>query len=667
MLSAIVFLPLIGFLIAGLFGKLLGHRPVEVITTSFVGIAAVLSWIVFVQTGFGHGEVAEAVEHSGLMSLVGTAGNGHAYERVQVLHWISSGDFTVDWAFRLDTLTAVMLVVVNSVSALVHLYSIGYMSHDEHRSRFFAYLSLFTFAMLMLVTSDNLLQMFFGWEGVGVASYLLIGFWYKKSSANAAAMKAFIVNRVGDFGYLLGIFGVFVLFGSAEFEVIFNEASEYADTTFMFLGMEVHALTTICLLLFMGAMGKSAQFLLHTWLPDAMEGPTPVSALIHAATMVTAGVFLVARMSPIFEYAPNALAFVTFIGGTTAIFAATVGLVQNDIKRVIAYSTCSQLGYMFVALGVGAYSVGIFHLFTHAFFKALLFLGAGSVIHAVSNEQDMRRMGGLWKHIPFTYAMMIIGTIALTGFPYTAGYFSKDAVIEAAFAAGDGVARYAFWMTVLAAMLTSFYSWRLIFMTFHGTPRASADVMSHVHESPYVMTIPLALLAVGALLAGIVFEHSFAYEDGFHHFFREAIFMLPTNDILHALHEVPQWVIRSPLVMMILGFLLAYWMYIRSPHMPAQLAERHDILYRFLLNKWYFDELYDMIFVRPAQWLGRLFWKGGDGKIIDGVGPNGIAARVIDVTNRVVKLQTGFVYHYAFAMLIGVAALITYFVFASGV
>ncbi|MFN3169103.1 MAG: NADH-quinone oxidoreductase subunit L [Hyphomicrobiales bacterium] len=646
MLSAIVFLPLIGFLIAGLFGKLLGDRPVEIITTSFVGIGAVLSWIVFIQTGFG---------------------DVHGHERVQVLHWISSGDFTVDWAFRLDTLTAVMLVVVNSVSALVHLYSIGYMSHDEHRARFFAYLSLFTFAMLMLVTADNLLQMFFGWEGVGVASYLLIGFWYKKASANSAAMKAFIVNRVGDFGYLLGIFGVFVLFGSAEFDVIFNEASQYADTTFNFLGMEVHALTTICLLLFMGAMGKSAQFLLHTWLPDAMEGPTPVSALIHAATMVTAGVFLVARMSPIFEYAPAALAFVTFIGGTTAIFAATVGLVQNDIKRVIAYSTCSQLGYMFVALGVGAYSVGIFHLFTHAFFKALLFLGAGSVIHAVSNEQDMRRMGGLWKHIPFTYAMMIIGTIALTGFPYTAGYFSKDAVIEAAFAAGDGVARYAFWMTVLAAMLTSFYSWRLIFLTFHGTPRASADVMSHVHESPKVMTIPLALLAVGALLAGIVFEHSFVYEDGFHHFFREAIFMAETNDILHALHEVPQWVIRSPLVMMILGFLLAYWMYIRSPHMPAQLAERHDILYRFLLNKWYFDELYDMIFVRPAQWLGRLFWKGGDGKIIDRMGPDGIAARVVDITNRVVKLQTGFVYHYAFAMLIGVAALITYFVFAAGV
>lgn len=667
MLSAIVFLPLIGFLIAGLFGKLLGDRPVEIITTSFVGIGAVLSWIVFIQTGFGHGEVAEAVEHSGLMSLMGTSGNGHAYERVQVLHWISSGDFTVDWAFRLDTLTAVMLVVVNSVSALVHLYSIGYMSHDEHRARFFAYLSLFTFAMLMLVTADNLLQMFFGWEGVGVASYLLIGFWYKKASANSAAMKAFIVNRVGDFGYLLGIFGVFVLFGSAEFDVIFNEASQYADTTFNFLGMEVHALTTICLLLFMGAMGKSAQFLLHTWLPDAMEGPTPVSALIHAATMVTAGVFLVARMSPMFEYAPAALAFVTFIGGTTAIFAATVGLVQNDIKRVIAYSTCSQLGYMFVALGVGAYSVGIFHLFTHAFFKALLFLGAGSVIHAVSNEQDMRRMGGLWNKIPFTYAMMIIGTIALTGFPYTAGYFSKDAVIEAAFAGGDGIARYAFWMTVIAAALTSFYSWRLIFLTFHGKSRMSADVESHVHESPYVMTIPLALLAVGALLAGIVFEHSFVYEDGFHHFFREAIFMAETNDILHALHEVPQWVIRSPLVMMILGFLLAYWMYIRSPHMPAQLAERHDILYRFLLNKWYFDELYDMIFVRPAQWLGRLFWKGGDGKIIDRIGPDGIAARVVDVTNRVVKLQTGFVYHYAFAMLIGVAALITYFVFAAGV
>lgn len=649
MLSAIVFLPLIGFLIAGLFGRLLGHRPVEIITTSLVGLAAALSWVVFIQTGFGH------VDSHGL-----------AYERVQVLQWISSGDFTVDWAFRLDTLTAVMLVVVNSVSALVHLYSIGYMSHDEHRARFFAYLSLFTFAMLMLVTADNLLQMFFGWEGVGVASYLLIGFWYKKASANAAAMKAFIVNRVGDFGYLLGIFGVFVLFGSVEFSAIFEAAPEMANATFMFLGMEVHALTTICLLLFMGAMGKSAQFLLHTWLPDAMEGPTPVSALIHAATMVTAGVFLVARMSPLFEFAPNALAFVTFIGATTAIFAATVGLVQNDIKRVIAYSTCSQLGYMFVAMGVGAYSVGIFHLFTHAFFKALLFLGAGSVIHAVSSEQDMRRMGGLWRQIPFTYVMMIIGTIALTGFPYTAGYFSKDAVIEAAYAAGMGIPRYAFWLLVIAAALTSFYSWRLIFLTFHGTPRASADVMSHVHESPKVMTIPLAVLAVGALLAGIIFEHSFVYEEGFEHFFREAIFMAEGNTILHALHEVPWWVIRSPLVMMILGFLTAYIFYIRSPHVPGQLAARHDIAYRFLLNKWYFDELYDLIFVRPAQWFGRLFWKGGDGAIIDRLGPDGIAARVVDVTNRVVRLQTGYVYHYAFAMLIGVAALITYFVFSAG-
>ena len=648
MLSAIGFLPLIGFLIAGLFGRLLGHRPVEIITTSLLGIAAILSWIVFFQTGFG--------EHDA---------HGHTYERVQVLHWISSGTFTVDWAFRLDTLTAVMLVVVNSVSALVHLYSIGYMSHDEHRARFFAYLSLFTFAMLMLVTADNLLQMFFGWEGVGLASYLLIGFWYKKASANSAAMKAFIVNRVGDFGYLLGIFGIFVLFDSVEFSTIFEMAPEMADATFNFLGLEVHALTACCLLLFMGAMGKSAQFLLHTWLPDAMEGPTPVSALIHAATMVTAGVFLVARMSPLYEFAPNALAFITFIGGTTAIFAATVGLVQNDIKRVIAYSTCSQLGYMFVALGVGAYTVGIFHLFTHAFFKALLFLGAGSVIHAVSNEQDMRRMGGLWKLIPFTYVMMIIGTIALTGFPYTAGYFSKDAVIEAAYAAGPGVANYAFWMTVFAAALTSFYSWRLIFMTFHGTPRASADVMSHVHESPYVMTIPLALLAFGALAAGIVFEHSFAYEDGVEHFFRESIFIAQGNEILHDLHYVPQWVIRSPLVMMILGFVMAYWFYIRTPSLPGQLAARHDILYRFLLNKWYFDELYDLIFVRPAKWLGRVLWKGGDGRVIDGIGPNGIAARVIDVTNRVVKIQTGFVYHYAFAMLIGVAALITYFVFAA--
>ena len=508
MYHAIVFLPLIGFLLAGLFGKSLGARGSEIVSTLLLIVSALLSWIAF---------FAFAYSDSTPLSI-------------PVLQWISSGGLNVNWAFRIDTLTVVMLVVVNSVSALVHTYSIGYMHHDPHRPRFFAYLSLFTFAMLMLVTSDNLLQMFFGWEGVGLASYLLIGFWFRKPSANAAAIKAFVVNRVGDFGFALGIFGVFVLFGTIEFETIFANASAVAadeKTVFEFLGYKLgssDALTVVCLLLFMGAMGKSAQFLLHTWLPDAMEGPTPVSALIHAATMVTAGVFLVARMSPVFEFSMTALTVITFFGATTAFFAATVGLVQNDIKRVIAYSTCSQLGYMFAALGVGAYGAAIFHLFTHAFFKALLFLGAGSVIHAVSDEQDMRRMGGLRKHIPKTFYMMLIGTVALTGLGIpgtyigTAGFFSKDAIIESVYVGHNGMAGYAFAMLVVAALFTSFYSWRLIFMTFYGKPRATADVMNHVHESPNVMLIPLYLLAIGALIAGVVFYGSFlGHETGGHH------------------------------------------------------------------------------------------------------------------------------------------------------
>ena len=505
MYHLIVFLPLAGFLLAGLFGRTLGAKGCEYVTSGFMAIAALLSWIAFFMVAFGEGGV----------------------QHVEVMRWIHSGSMVADWAFRIDTLTVVMLVVVNTVSCLVHVYSIGYMHHDPHRARFFAYLSLFTFAMLMLVTSDNLVQMFFGWEGVGLASYLLIGFWYKKPSANAASIKAFVVNRVGDFGFILGIFGIYLLFGSVEFSTIFANAADFGQAAaaggegavaLNFLGYELDrqaALTIVCLLLFMGAMGKSAQVPLHTWLPDAMEGPTPVSALIHAATMVTAGVFLVARMSPVFEYAPDALVIVTIIGATTAFFAATVGLVQNDIKRVIAYSTCSQLGYMFVALGVGAYGAAIFHLFTHAFFKALLFLGAGSVIHAVSDEQDMRRMGGLRRHIPATYWMMIIGTVALTGLGIpgtiigTAGFFSKDAIIESAFVAQNAAAGFAFTLLVFAAMLTSFYSWRLIFMTFHGRPRASADVMDHVHESPPVMLVPLYILAVGALFAGVIFYGSF--------------------------------------------------------------------------------------------------------------------------------------------------------------
>ena len=616
----------------------LGSRPAEIITSGFLVIGAVLSWIAFFSVGFGEDEVA----------------------RIQVLNWFSSGTLSVDWALRVDTLTVVMLVVVNTVSALVHIYSIGYMAHDANRPRFFAYLSLFTFAMLALVTADNLVQMFFGWEGVGLASYLLIGFWYKRPAANAAAIKAFIVNRVGDFGFALGIFAIFVLFNSVEFETIFANAQSIAGTDLHFLSWDIDALTVVCLLLFMGAMGKSAQFLLHTWLPDAMEGPTPVSALIHAATMVTAGVFMVARMSPLFELAPFALSVVVFFGATTAFFAATVGLVQNDIKRVIAYSTCSQLGYMFVALGVGAYQVGIFHLFTHAFFKALLFLGAGSVIHAVSDEQDMRRMGGLRTHIPLTYWMMVVGTLALTGFPFTAGYFSKDAILEAAYARGGEMANYGFALTVIAALMTAFYSWRLIFLTFHGRPRASAEVMKHVHESPAVMTVPLILLAIGALFAGLVFSGVFIGEES-GEFWKRA---LASGGILEEMHHVGLWVKLLPTLMMVIGAVIAIWFYLLAPEVPGRLARRHEGLYKFLLNKWYFDELYDVLFVRSAKWLGRFLWKKGDGWFIDGFGPDGVSARVVDVTNRVVRLQSGYLYHYAFAMLIGVAALITYMLFA---
>ncbi|TJV38979.1 MAG: NADH-quinone oxidoreductase subunit L [Mesorhizobium sp.] len=654
MYQAIVFLPLLGFLIVGLFGTSLGAKASEYITSGFLVISAVLSWVAFFSVGFGHGEVFT----------------------VPVLHWIQSGGLDVSWALRIDTLTVVMLVVVNTVSALVHIYSIGYMHHDPNRPRFFAYLSLFTFAMLMLVTADNLVQMFFGWEGVGLASYLLIGFWYKKPSANAAAIKAFVVNRVGDFGFALGIFGVFVLFGSVNLGTIFANAATFVPAegapqgaaVLTFLGHALDkqaAMTVVCLLLFMGAMGKSAQVPLHTWLPDAMEGPTPVSALIHAATMVTAGVFMLARLSPLFELSHSALTVVTFIGAFTAFFAATVGLVQNDIKRVIAYSTCSQLGYMFVALGVGAYGAAIFHLFTHAFFKALLFLGSGSVIHAVSDEQDMRKMGGLRKLIPTTYWMMVIGTLALTGVGIpvtvigTAGFFSKDAIIETAFASHNSVAGLAFVLLVIAAGFTSFYSWRLIFMTFHGKPRASHEVMHHVHESPPVMLVPLFILAAGALFAGIIFHNSFIGE-GYAEFWKASLFTLPDNNILHEIHELPLWVELSPFIAMLIGLALAWKFYIRSPEMPVNLAAQHRGLYAFLLNKWYFDELYDFLFVRPAKRLGHFLWKTGDGTIIDGLGPDGISARVVDVTNRVVKLQTGYLYHYAFAMLIGVAAFVTW-------
>jgi len=704
-IQAIVFLPLVGALVAGLLGRSIGHRPSEFITTGLLLISAVLSWVVFIPVAFGDG-------------LVGAVGDGHAAVlKVEVMRWIQVGEMDLRWTLRVDTLTAIMLVVVNTVSALVHIYSIGYMNEDPHRSRFFAYLSLFTFAMLMLVTADNFLQMFFGWEGVGLASYLLIGFWYTRPSATAAAMKAFIVNRVGDFGFALGIFGAFLVLGHIDFDGAFHAVDEFAETglpVIQFLSWQLDAMTVICLLLFMGAMGKSAQFLLHTWLPDAMEGPTPVSALIHAATMVTAGVFMVARLSPLFETSPVALTVVIVIGAITAFFAATVGLVQNDIKRVIAYSTCSQLGYMFVALGVGAYSAGVFHLFTHAFFKALLFLGAGSVIHAMHHEQDMRNMGGLRKKIPITYAMMMIGTLALTGvgIPGTnfgfAGFFSKDAIIESAYAYGGNVGSLAFWLLVVAALFTSFYSWRLVHLTFHGSPRdaqhshtahpepAHADpethrepiddsnlddhvhdavshadahhhgsAYDHAHESPNVMLVPLYVLAAGAVLAGVVFYGMFFHDvEHIEHFFAGSIYV--DHQIIEDAHHVPAWVKWSATVAMVLGFAAAWYMYIRRPDVPGRLAAANPGLYRFLLNKWYFDELYNTIFVRPALWIGNAIWKGFDDWLVDGKIAEGLGRRVQNVTSWVVRLQSGYLYHYAFAMLIGIAALLTWAIAAGG-
>jgi NADH-quinone oxidoreductase subunit L len=616
-----------------------GSRAAELITTGLLFVAAGLSWVTLVDVGFMHHDA-----------------------RIALFPWITSGELQVMWSLRVDTLTAVMLVVVNTISSLVHLYSIGYMDEDPYRPRFFSYLSLFTFAMLMLVTADNLVQLFFGWEGVGLMSYLLIGFWYQKPSANAAAIKAFIVNRVGDFGFALGIFAIFALIGSTDFETIFAGAPGLTGKTIDFLGWHADALTLTCLLLFMGAMGKSAQFLLHTWLPDAMEGPTPVSALIHAATMVTAGVFMVARLSPLFELAPNAQAVVMFFGATTAFFAATVGLVQNDIKRIVAYSTCSQLGYMFVAMGAGAYSVGIFHLFTHAFFKALLFLGSGSVIYAMHHEQDIRNMGGLWRKIPYTFTVMCVGTLALTGFPLTAGYFSKDAIIESAYASTNPLAIYGFLMTVVAAGLTSFYSWRLIFKTFFGEPH---DQEHHeaAHESPLWMLIPIGVLAVGSIFAGFPFKELFAGHS-VEEFFRESVKMHP--HVIEAMEEIPEWIKVLPTLMMAIGAYVSYVFYIRRPYLAEDLANQQPMLYQFLLNKWYFDELYDLIFVRPAKRIGRFLWKFGDGYVIDGFGPDGVSARVLDITRNVVKIQTGYLYHYAFAMLIGVAGLITWFMFGFG-
>jgi NADH-quinone oxidoreductase subunit L len=657
MITFIVFLPLLASIVAGLFGRSLGVRTSQIITTGAVMASAAMSWVIFL--GFMSGDI-----------------KAHT---VTLLHWMSSGALSLDWALRVDMLTAVMLVVVNSVSALVHLYSIGYMSEDAHQQRFFSYLSLFTFAMLMLVTADNLVQMFFGWEGVGLASYLLIGFWYHKPSANAAAMKAFIVNRVGDFGYTLGIFALFLVSGSVNFDTIFAAAPGLAGKSFGFLGYNVDILTTICVLLFIGAMGKSAQLGLHTWLPDAMEGPTPVSALIHAATMVTAGVFMLARCSPLFEYAPGALQLVCLVGALTAFFAATVGTSQWDIKRVIAYSTCSQLGYMFFAIGVGAYGAAVFHLFTHAFFKALLFLGAGSVIHAMHHEQDMRYYGGLRKKIPITFAVMMIGTLAITGVPFLSGFYSKDAILEAAFMSKSEIGYVAYALGTIAATLTSFYSWRLIFLTFFGTPRweksehiqhAVHDAHHghshshahdgtagyHPHESPWVMLIPLILLSVGAVFAGFVFHSAFlGHHAGHGDAFWGASIKIVGDDVLKHIHDTPLFWKYLPTAGMIFGLLMALNSYIWNKGAPKAFTDMFGGLHAFFFNKWYFDELYNVLFVRPSLWLGKIFWKG-DGKIIDGLGPDGVSNVVSGIARRSKLVQTGYVYHYAFAMLIGLVA-----------
>jgi NADH-quinone oxidoreductase subunit L len=633
-----VFLPLLGAFIAGFFGRVIGDRPSQLITCLGVGLAALAS----------------------IPSFMDVALQGNA-QTIVIATWLASGTFEAQWALRYDTLSAVMVMTVTSVSTLIHIYSIGYMSHDDSKPRFMAYLSMFTFAMLMLVTADNLVQLFFGWEGVGLFSYLLIGFWFKKPEANAAAIKAFIVNRIGDFGFLLGIFAIYFLFDAVSFDVIFNAAPNHADIEVTFFGLHVHALTIICLLLFVGAMGKSAQLFLHTWLPDAMEGPTPVSALIHAATMVTAGVFLVARMSPLFEYAPMALAVVTIIGASTAFFAATIACVQNDIKRIIAYSTCSQLGYMFFACGVSAYQAGIFHLMTHAWFKALLFLGAGSVIHAMSEEQDIRKMGGIWRLIPFTFAVMVVGNLALTGIPPLSGYFSKDMVIEAAHAAHTGVGNYAFTLGIAAALLTSFYSWRLTFLTFFGKSRADRHTMDHVYESPYVMTAPLAGLALGAVFAGMIGYTVFVGE-GREEFWRDAIAVFASQDSIGRVHEShPAFYIKYlPLFVSLMGLAIAYLMYIRRPELPRKLVDTFPGVYQFLLNKWYFDELYNFIFVKNAFRIGRWFWKGGDTWLIDGYGPDALSAAIARAAKRTSAVQSGYLYHYAFAMIVGIAAMVTW-------
>ena len=636
-LFLLVFLPLLGSLVVGFFGKKLNLMLSHIFSCTMIIIPFFLS-LYFLNLTL-----------SEKYNLV-----------VPLFEWLKSGDLITEWSLRLDLLTSVMLVVVTSVSSLVHIYSIGYMSHDPHQTRFFAYLSFFTFAMLILVTSNNFLQLFFGWEGVGLASYLLIGFWYKKDSANSAAMKAFVVNRVGDFGFLIGLAILFYYAGSLNFDVIFSLNEQLSLSTFSIFSKEFNVLNTACFFLFMGAMGKSAQLFLHTWLPDAMEGPTPVSALIHAATMVTAGIFLVARCSPLFEMSPSILSFITIIGASTAFFAATVALVQNDIKRIVAYSTCSQLGYMFVALGSGAYQIAIFHLFTHAFFKALLFLGSGSVIHAVSDEQDIRKMGGLYKLIPFTWVVMLIGTLGLTGAPLMSGYYSKDGIIEAAFVSQTEGNLYAFYLLVLSALLTSFYSWRLIFLTFNGKSNISTEIFSKIHESPKVMLFPLFILSIFTIFSGVFFVDYFMYHD-YQYLWQSSIYLSENNHVIESIHYVPKWVKYSPLVMMVIGLITAVIFYLLYPKVPKFLSSQFNPVYKFLLNKWYFDEIYEFIFVRNISRIGNFLSNFGDKRIIDGLGPDGISLRVMDIAKQISRIQTGYIYHYAFAMLIGLMLFITYF------
>ena len=636
-LFLIVFLPLLGSLVVGFFGKKLNLMLSHSLSCLMIIVPFFLS-LYFLK-----------------LTL-----SGSYYIVVPLFEWLSSGDLITEWSLRLDLLTSVMLVVVTSVSSLVHIYSIGYMSHDPHQTRFFAYLSFFTFAMLILVTSNNFLQLFFGWEGVGLASYLLIGFWHKKDSANSAAMKAFVVNRVGDFGFLIGLAILFFYTSSLDFDKIFSMNKQLSLNTFSIFNIDFNVLNTACFFLFMGAMGKSAQLFLHTWLPDAMEGPTPVSALIHAATMVTAGIFLVARCSPLFEMSPSILSFITYIGASTAFFAATVALVQNDIKRIVAYSTCSQLGYMFVALGSGAYQIAIFHLFTHAFFKALLFLGSGSVIHAVSDEQDIRKMGGLYKLIPFTWIVMLIGTLGLTGAPLLSGYYSKDGIIEAAFVSQTEGHFYAFYLLVFSALLTSFYSWRLIFLTFNGKSNISTEIFSKIHESPKVMLFPLIVLSILTIFSGIYFVDYFMSHD-YQFLWQTAIYLSESNHVIESIHYVPKWVKYSPLVMMVLGLITAIIFYLIYPSIPKFLSNKFNPLYKFLLNKWYFDELYELIFVRNISRIGNFLSNFGDKRVIDGLGPDGISLRVMDIAKQVSRIQTGYIYHYAFAMLIGLMLFITYF------